>query len=163
SGAVLLTLDRLTKLWRYEHGSVRDLSLTVDEGETCVLVGPSGCGKTTTLRLINRLVEPTSGRILLDGEDVTRMDAARPRLRMGYVTQQAGFFPHWTVADTAAVVPRLLHWERDRVRRRVEELLLLIGLDPESFGRLYPHQLSGGQRQLVGVARALGADPPVLL
>jgi len=159
----VLTLDRVSK--RYPNGqvAVHDLSLTVGDGETCILVGPSGCGKTTTLRMVNRLIEPTGGRILLDGEDVTRMDPVRLRLRMGYVIQQVGLFPHMTVADNVATVPNLLGWDRARTRRRVEELLDLVGLPPDRFASRYPHQLSGGQRQRVGVARALGADPPVLL
>jgi osmoprotectant transport system ATP-binding protein len=159
----VLTLDRVSK--RYPNGqvAVHDLSLTVGDGETCILVGPSGCGKTTTLRMVNRLIEPSGGRILLDGEDVTRMDPVRLRLRMGYVIQQVGLFPHMTVADNVATVPNLLGWDRDRTRRRVAELLDLVGLPPDRFARRYPHQLSGGQRQRVGVARALGADPPVLL
>jgi len=159
----VLTLDRVSK--RYPNGqvAVHELSLTVGDGETCVLVGPSGCGKTTTLRMINRLTEPTSGRILLAGEDATRIDPVRLRLRMGYVIQQVGLFPHMTVADNVATVPGLLGWDRDRIRRRVTELLELVGLEPARFEARYPHQLSGGQRQRVGVARALGADPPVLL
>jgi osmoprotectant transport system ATP-binding protein len=159
----VLTLDRVTK--RYPNGqvAVQELSLTVGDGETCILVGPSGCGKTTTLRMINRLIEPTSGRILLEGEDVTKIDPVHLRLRMGYVIQQVGLFPHMTVADNVATVPRLLGWDRARIRRRVDELLELVGLPPDSFARRYPHQLSGGQRQRVGVARALGGDPPVLL
>src|SRR5215467_5130260 len=113
--------------------------------------------------MINRLVEPTGGRILLDGEDVTRMDPVHLRLRMGYVIQQVGLFPHMTVAGNIATVPNLLGWDRDRTSRRVDDLLDLVGLDPARFARRYPHQLSGGQQQRVGVARALGADPPVLL
>ena len=159
----VLTLDRVSKRFPSGQLAVRELSLTVGDGETCILVGPSGCGKTTTLRMINRLVEPTGGRILLDGEDVTRMDPVHLRLRMGYVIQQVGLFPHMTVAGNVATVPNLLGWDRDRTRRRVDELLELVGLDPEQYARRYPHQLSGGQRQRVGVARALGADPPVLL
>jgi osmoprotectant transport system ATP-binding protein len=159
----VLTLDRVSK--RYPNGqvAVHELSLTVGDGETCILVGPSGCGKTTTLRMVNRLIEPSGGRILLDGEDVTRMDPVRLRLRMGYVIQQVGLFPHMNVADNVAIVPNLLGWDRERTRRRVSELLELVGLEPGRYARRYPHQLSGGQRQRVGVARALGADPPVLL
>jgi osmoprotectant transport system ATP-binding protein len=159
----VLTLDRVSK--RYPNGqvAVHDLTLTVGDGETCILVGPSGCGKTTTLRMVNRLIEPSGGRILLDGEDVTDLDPVRLRLRMGYVIQQVGLFPHMSVADNVATVPNLLGWDRDRTRRRVAELLDLVGLPPDRFARRYPHQLSGGQRQRVGVARALGADPPVLL
>ena len=159
----MLSLERVSK--RYPNGqvAVHDLTLTVADGETCILVGPSGCGKTTTLRMINRLIEPTSGRILLDEQDVTRADPVKLRLQMGYVIQQVGLFPHMTVADNVATVPRLLGWDRDRVRRRVGELLDLVGLDAARFAERYPHQLSGGQQQRVGVARALGADPPVLL
>jgi osmoprotectant transport system ATP-binding protein len=159
----MLVLEKVTK--RYPNGqvAVNELDLEIRDGETCVLVGPSGCGKTTTLRMINRLIEPSSGRILLDGEDVTRVDPVPLRLKMGYVIQQVGLFPHLTVADNVATVPRLLGWDGQRISRRVEELLQLVGLDPARFARRYPHQLSGGQRQRVGVARALGADPPVLL
>jgi osmoprotectant transport system ATP-binding protein len=142
---------------------VGDLSIDVAEGEVCVLIGPSGCGKTTTLKMINRLVEPSSGRIYLDNEDVTHVDPVKLRRRMGYVIQQVGLFPHQTVAENVATVPHLLGWERQRVRERVDELLQLIGLDPGDYRGRYPDELSGGQRQRVGVARALAADPPVLL
>jgi osmoprotectant transport system ATP-binding protein len=159
----MLALERVSK--RYPNGqvAVRELSLEVRDGETCCLVGPSGSGKTTTLRMINRLIEPSSGRILLDGQDVTHIDPVGLRLRMGYVIQQVGLFPHMTVAENVATVPKLLGWDRRRVRRRVAELLDLVGLDAGSFAGRYPRQLSGGQQQRVGVARALGADPPVLL
>jgi osmoprotectant transport system ATP-binding protein len=159
----MLRLEAVSK--RYPNGTVAvaGLSLEIGAGEVCVLVGPSGCGKTTTLKMINRLVEPTSGRIVLDGEDVTHVDPVQLRRRMGYVIQNVGLFPHQTVADNVATVPRLLGWDRARVRARVNELLALVGLPMESFGGRYPHELSGGQRQRVGVARALGADPPVLL
>jgi osmoprotectant transport system ATP-binding protein len=128
-----------------------------------MLVGPSGCGKTTTLKMVNRLIEPTRGRIFLDGDDVTGADPVELRRRIGYVIQQVGLFPHLTVADNVATVPRLLKWDKSRIAKRVDELLDLVGLDPSRYGRRYPHQLSGGQRQRVGVARALGVDPPVLL
>src|SRR5437588_2143090 len=128
-----------------------------------MLVGPSGCGKTTTLNLINRLIEPSEGRIFHDEQDVTHVDPVVLRLRMGYVIQNVGLFPHMSIADNVATVPRLLRWDKERIRRRVNDLLELVGLDPKEFGHRYPHQLSGGQRQRVGVARALGADPPVLL
>ena len=159
----MLVLDHVTK--RYPDGqvAVREVSLTVSDGETCVLVGPSGCGKTTTLRMLNRMVEPTSGRILLDGEDVRGMDPVHLRLRMGYVIQQIGLFPHLTVGENVATVPRLLGWERSRIQDRVRELLELVGLGAEQYARRYPRQLSGGQQQRVGVARALAGDPPVLL
>jgi osmoprotectant transport system ATP-binding protein len=128
-----------------------------------MLVGPSGCGKTTTLKMVNRLIEPTSGHIFLDGEDVTHVDPVQLRRRMGYVIQQVGLFPHRTIADNVATVPELLGWDSKRRKARALELLELVGLDPARFAKRYPHQLSGGQQQRVGVARALAADPPVLL
>jgi osmoprotectant transport system ATP-binding protein len=143
--------------------AVDAIDLTVPEGTICALIGPSGCGKTTTLRLVNRLVEPTSGRILVAGEDVTGADPVRLRRGIGYVIQQVGLFPHITVRDNVATVPRLLGWAGSRTAERVREMLALVGLDPEEVGHRYPHHLSGGQRQRVGVARALAGDPPVLL
>lgn len=140
-----------------------DLTLDIPSGQTCVLIGPSGCGKTTTLRMINRLIDPDSGRILIDGEDTNGVDPAKLRLKMGYVIQQAGLFPHMTVGDNVGTVPRLWEWDRARIKARVDELMQLVGLDPHEFRDRYPHQLSGGQRQRVGFARALGADPPILL
>jgi osmoprotectant transport system ATP-binding protein len=128
-----------------------------------MLVGPSGCGKTTTLKMMNRLIEPTTGRILLDGDDVTRVNPDQLRRRIGYVIQQVGLFPHFTAGDNIAVVPRMLGWDRNQIRKRVDELLDLVGLDPGQFRDRYPRQLSGGQQQRVGVARALAADPPVML
>jgi osmoprotectant transport system ATP-binding protein len=143
--------------------AVDDLTLAVRPHEVLVLVGPSGCGKSTTLRMANRLVEPTSGRILLEGEDVTRVDPVKLRRRMGYVIQNVGLFPHRTVAQNVATVPGLLGWDKKRTAARVEELLDLVGLAPDRYARRYPHELSGGERQRVGVARALATDPPVLL
>jgi osmoprotectant transport system ATP-binding protein len=159
----VITLDAVTK--RYEAGlvAVNELSLTVADGEMCVLVGPSGCGKTTTLRMINRLIEPTSGRILIDETDVLKLDPVRLRRSIGYVIQQGGLFPHRRVGDNVATVPRLLGWDKKRVDARVVELLELVGLDPEDYRRRFPHELSGGERQRVGVARALGGDPAILL
>ena len=139
------------------------LSLTVAAGETVVLLGESGCGKTTTLRLVNRLLAPTSGQVLVEGKATTEWDAIRLRRRTGYVIQEAGLFPHFTVAENVALVPSLEHWEEERTRERVEELLSLVGLKPARFADRYPRELSGGQRQRVGVARALAADPPLLL
>jgi len=149
----------------YPDGTVAvdRLSLDVPAGELVVLVGPSGCGKSTILRMINRLIEPTAGRIVLDGEDVTRADPVALRRRIGYVIQNVGLFPHQTVFNNVATVPRLLGWPRARLRDRVDELLELVGLDPARYGPRYPRELSGGQRQRVGVARALAADPVVLL
>ncbi|GAA2135285.1 ABC transporter ATP-binding protein [Kitasatospora kazusensis] len=142
--------------------AVAGLDLDVPAGRITVLVGPSGCGKTTILRMVNRMVEPTSGRVLLDGTDVTRLPAAGLRRGIGYVIQQAGLFPHRRVIDNIATVPYLLGWDRRKARARAAELLELVGLAPETAKR-YPFQLSGGQQQRVGVARALAADPPVLL
>ncbi|MGH7911887.1 MAG: ABC transporter ATP-binding protein [Candidatus Dormibacteraceae bacterium] len=159
----MLELVHVSKQYQSDQYAVQDLSLVIQSGETCMLVGPSGCGKTTTLRMINRMIEPTSGQILHDGEDVTRMDPVKLRLSMGYVIQQTGLFPHLTIADNVGTVPRLLGWERKKVRARADELLELVGLDPALYAKRYPAQLSGGQQQRVGVARALAADPPVLL
>ena len=159
----VITLDRVTKRYSADSVAVGELSFTVTDGELCVLVGPSGCGKTTTLRMINRLIEPSGGRILIDGTDVLKLDPVHLRRNIGYVIQQGGLFPHRRVADNVATVPRLLGWDRARVDARVRELLDLVGLDPDEYGRRFPHELSGGERQRVGVARALGGDPPVLL
>src|SRR5580698_1236593 len=159
----MISLEQVEK--RYADGTVAvgELSFTVPDGELCVLVGPSGCGKTTTLRMINRLIEPSGGRILFDGTDVLTMDPVELRRGIGYVIQQGGLFPHRRVADNVATVPRLLGWDKARVEARVQELLELVGLDPQLYARRFPHELSGGERQRVGVARALGGDPPVLL
>ncbi|MEY2455151.1 MAG: osmoprotectant transport system ATP-binding protein [Acidimicrobiaceae bacterium] len=159
----LIRLDRVSKVYGDGTVAVHELSLDVEDGEICVLVGPSGCGKTTTMRMINRLIEPTSGKIFLDDEDVTQMDPVALRRRIGYVIQQIGLFPHQTIGTNIATVPRLLDWPKAKVKARVNELLELVGLDPATYRDRYPSQLSGGQRQRVGVARALGADPPVLL
>jgi osmoprotectant transport system ATP-binding protein len=159
----MIRLESITKRFGNGHVAVDALDLEVGEGEVCMLVGPSGCGKTTTLKMINRLIEPSSGRIYLDGDDVTTVDPVKLRRRIGYVIQQVGLFPHQSVADNVGTVPRLVGWDRQRARRRVDELLELVGLEPGVFRDRYPHQLSGGQRQRVGVARALAVDPPVLL
>ena len=139
------------------------LSLRVDQGETLVLLGESGCGKTTTLRLVNRLLTPSSGKVMVEGKATTDWDVIRLRRRTGYVIQEAGLFPHFTVERNVALVPSLEHWDESRVRARVRELLSLVGLDAARFAERYPRELSGGQRQRVGVARALAADPPLLL
>ncbi|WP_328677076.1 ABC transporter ATP-binding protein [Streptomyces sp. NBC_00322] len=149
---------------RFPNGTtaVNDLNLEMADGEITVLVGSSGCGKTTTLRMINRMVEPTSGTIHVGGKDVLTQDAAQLRRSIGYVIQQSGLFPHRTVLDNIATVPLLLGWGRKKARARAAELLQTVGLQADA-GKRYPHQLSGGQQQRVGVARALAADPPVLL
>jgi len=161
AGASIL-LDQVRKEYPDGTVAVEALSLDIEAGEIAVLVGPSGCGKTTTMRMINRLVEPSGGRILVDGDDVTSVDPVKLRRRIGYVIQQVGLFPHQTVATNIATVPTLLGWDKARARARVGELLELVGLDA-AYGKRYPQELSGGQRQRVGVARALAADPPVLL
>jgi osmoprotectant transport system ATP-binding protein len=142
--------------------AIRELSLEVGAGELCILIGPSGCGKTTAMRLVNRMIDLTTGDVLLDGVSIRERPPAELRRHIGYAIQQIGLFPHQTVAENIATVPHLLGWPADRVRARVAELLELVGLDPAMGGR-YPAQLSGGQRQRVGVARALAADPPLLL
>ncbi|MER5383226.1 betaine/proline/choline family ABC transporter ATP-binding protein [Streptomyces sp. NPDC002688] len=159
----MIRFEQVTK--RYPDGptAVYDLSFEVSEGELVTLVGPSGCGKTTTMMMVNRLIEPTSGRILVNDEDIATVDPVRLRRRIGYVIQQVGLFPHRTVLDNTATVPTLVGWKRSQARARAAELLDLMGLDPSTYGSRYPEQLSGGQRQRVGVARALAADPPVLL
>jgi len=143
--------------------AVSDLSFVVPAGNICVLVGPSGCGKTTSLKMVNRLIEPTSGRILIDGVDIATEEVTALRRRIGYVIQQVGLFPHLTIGENVAVVPRLLGWSPVRQRERADELLALVGLDPARDRDRYPAVLSGGERQRVGVARALAADPPVML
>jgi len=143
--------------------AVARLDLEIMPGEILVLVGPSGCGKSTTLRLINRMIEPTSGHIFFEGEDVTNVDADQLRRKIGYVIQQIGLFPHRTIAENIATVPRLLDWDDDRIESRVDELLTMTGMEPSIFRSRYPKELSGGQAQRVGVARALAADPDVLL
>jgi osmoprotectant transport system ATP-binding protein len=143
--------------------AVDSLDLDVRQGELLALVGPSGCGKSTILRMVNRLIEPTSGRIELDGDDVTDVDPVSLRRRIGYVIQASGLFPHQKVRQNVMTVPTLLGWDKDRAGSRADELLELVGLPPDTFGDRYPHELSGGQQQRVGVARALGADPDVLL
>jgi osmoprotectant transport system ATP-binding protein len=143
--------------------AVEELEFEVPEGNIVMLIGPSGCGKTTTLKMMNRLIEPTSGRIILDGDDVTSVNADQLRRRIGYVIQQVGLFPHMTIGENIAMVPKMLGWERSRTAKRVDELLHLVGMEPGQYRDRYPRQLSGGQQQRVGVARGLAADPPVML
>src|SRR3989449_7870555 len=155
-------LREVTKLYG-QTVAVDHLTFIVPAGRICVLVGPSGCGKTTSLRMVNRLIEPTSGEILIDGRNVLAEDPTSLRRRIGYVIQQVGLFPHQTVAENVATVPRLLAWPAPRIDARVTELLALVGLDPSRYAKRYPAQLSGGERQRAGVARALAAQPPVML
>jgi osmoprotectant transport system ATP-binding protein len=159
----MIRLERVSKTYGDGTTAVHELSLDVQRGELCVLVGPSGCGKTTTMKMVNRLIDPSAGRVLLDGDDVSTVDPVQLRRRVGYVIQQVGLFPHQTVQANVATVPSLLGWDRKRRAARVLELLDLVGLDPSTYADRYPSQLSGGQRQRVGVARALAADPLVLL
>jgi osmoprotectant transport system ATP-binding protein len=142
---------------------LQNVSLTVRRGETLVLLGRSGAGKTTALKLINRLVEPTDGQVLVEGRSTLDWDAIALRRHIGYVIQETGLFPHYTVEQNVSLVPRLDGWAAERIRSRAQELLALVGLDAGQFLRRYPHELSGGQRQRIGVARALAADPPILL
>jgi osmoprotectant transport system ATP-binding protein len=159
-----IRFEAVTKLFPgVAKPAVDALDLTIETGRICVLIGPSGCGKTTTMRMVNRLIEPTSGRIIVGEQDVTTGDPVELRRHIGYVIQQIGLFPHMTIAENVATVPKLLGWPDARIRARVEEMLALVGLDPVQFAARYPRHLSGGQRQRVGVARALAADPPVML
>lgn len=161
---VEIVLDRVTKRYPdHPEPAVDEVSMTIPAGEIVVLVGPSGCGKTTTMRMINRLIEPTSGTVTIGGRDAAAIDADALRRGIGYSIQQAGLFPHLTVAKNIATVPGLLGWDRRRAADRTDEMLTLVGLDPAIYRNRYPRQLSGGQQQRVGVARALAADPPVLL
>src|SRR5699024_10461949 len=163
TGAEIELVDVVKKYPGQAQPAVRGMNLTIPAGEIVMFVGPSGCGKTTTVKMINRLIEPTSGKILIDGEDAITKDHTTLRRSIGYVIQGGGLMPHMTVADNIALVPGLLHWEKDRIRQRVDELLEMTGLDPEEYRDRYPRELSGGQQQRVGVARGLAADPPVVL
>jgi osmoprotectant transport system ATP-binding protein len=160
----MIELNRVTKIYPgADQPAVDGVSLTVPVGQICIFIGPSGCGKTTMMRMINRLLPLTSGKILLGGQDVYAMDEIQLRRGIGYAIQQIGLFPNMTVRDNIAVVPRLLNWKKADIDRRVDELLNMVNLDPDTFRRRYPRQLSGGQAQRVGVIRALAADPPYML
>jgi osmoprotectant transport system ATP-binding protein len=160
----MIELQHLTKRFAGSGvAAVDDVTLFIGEGEICVLIGPSGCGKTTTMRMINRLIEPDSGTIRIGGRDVTGSDPVQLRRSVGYVIQQVGLFPHMTIAQNVATVPQLLGWEAPRIARRVDELLARVDMEPARYRDRYPRELSGGQKQRVGVARALAADPPVML
>ncbi|MBB5392153.1 MULTISPECIES: ABC transporter ATP-binding protein [unclassified Herbaspirillum] len=163
----MIELDQLSKTYTQKDGiqvkAVDTVSLKVAEGEICVFLGPSGCGKTTTLKMINRLIRPTSGRVLLNGEDTTGIDEVELRRHIGYVIQQIGLFPNMTIEENITIVPRLLGWDKKRCRERAAELMAMVALDPVKFLKRYPRELSGGQQQRIGVIRALAADAPVLL
>ena len=159
----MIELEAVRKAYPGGHVALHELSLRVADGTTLALLGPSGCGKTTTLKLINRLLEPSAGRVLLDGRDTAALDPVLLRRSIGYVVQEAGLFPHLTARANAELVPRLLDWPAERRAARSAELFALLGLDLAAHGDRYPSQLSGGQRQRVGLARALAADPPILL
>lgn len=146
-----------------EHAAVSDVTFEVPDGEVVALIGPSGCGKSTTMRMVNRLIEPDSGTIRLDGQDVREFKPEQLRRGIGYVIQHVGLFPHWTVFQNIGCVPWLLGWDKPRIAERVHELLELVGMDPDRYATAYPDELSGGEAQRVGVARALAADPPVML
>ena len=158
----MITVKNLGKMYD-DFVAVSDLNFTVPRGETLCFIGTSGCGKTTTLKMLNRLIEPTSGEILLSGKNILQQNPITVRREMGYVMQRGGLFPHWTVKRNIALVPTLLGWPTDKIKQRVDELLELVNLKPEKFRDRYPAQLSGGQRQRVGIARAFAADPPVIL
>jgi osmoprotectant transport system ATP-binding protein len=161
---VPIVLKNLTKRYPNQaNAAVDSVNMEIPAGEIVVFVGPSGCGKTTTMRMINRLIEPTSGTITIGGEDVTGLDDVQLRRKIGYVIQQIGLIPHLSIAQNVALVPKLLKWDKKRVTERVDEMLTVVGLDPKQYRSRYPRQLSGGQQQRVGVARALAADPPIML
>jgi osmoprotectant transport system ATP-binding protein len=160
---VKIKLENVSKIYPGNIIAVNDLNLDIYEHELFVLIGPSGCGKTTTLKMINRLIEPTKGKIYIDGEDISRINPVELRLNIGYVIQDVGLFPHMTAGENIAIVPKLKKWPKDVIEKRVTELFNMIGLPAEIFSKRYPHELSGGQRQRIGVARALAADPPIVL
>lgn len=162
----MIELDSLTKQFRQKQGlttAVDHVNMTVQSGEMCVFLGPSGCGKTTTLKMINRLIEPTSGRILINGSDTREVDKVELRRSLGYVIQQVGLFPNMTIEDNIMVVPKLLGWDRKRMHAQACELMSMVALEPSKYLSRYPNELSGGQQQRIGVIRALAADPPLLL
>lgn len=164
AGGVSIELEAVTKVYPGQDvAAVENFSMRIEPGELVMFVGPSGCGKTTTMKMVNRIIEPTSGSIRIDGQDVLGLSPDQLRRHIGYVIQQIGLFPHMTIADNIATVPRLLKWPKKRIDERVEELLETVQLDPGVFAKRFPRQLSGGQQQRAGVARALAADPPVML
>ena len=162
-GKLLIVFSHVTKVFAEEKVALRDVSFSVERGETLVLLGQSGCGKTSALRLINRLIQPTSGTIFVNGADVSTLDPIELRRSIGYAIQHIGLFPHMTIEENVGVVPKLIGWSEKKIRASVDELLQMVGLEPSQFLKRYPRELSGGQKQRVGVARALAADPPIIL
>lgn len=159
----MITLENVNKLYDDGFHALKNIDLTFKEGDLNVLIGPSGCGKTTTMKLINRLIQPSNGKIVIGGKDISRIDPVELRRSIGYVIQSIGLFPHMTIAANVAVVPKLLKWDAKKIERRVDELLHLVGLDPDTFRSRYPSELSGGQQQRIGVIRALAAEPDIIL
>ncbi len=160
----MIRLKNVSKYYKKKEGAaVSNLNLHVEEGKICVMVGPSGCGKTTTLKMINRIIEPSDGNIYVNDKNVMEQNPNELRLKIGYVIQKIGLFPHYTVYENVATVPKLLGWKEEKIRNRANELLKIVGLSPQEYAKKYPNQLSGGQKQRVGVARAMAANPPVML
>ncbi|RTR02424.1 ABC transporter ATP-binding protein [Halomonas nitroreducens] len=162
----MIRLDNLTKVFDTPKGAVTaadHITMEVPSGEICILLGPSGCGKTTTLKMVNRIIRPTSGKVFINGEDTTDLDTQELRRNIGYVIQQIGLFPNMTIEENITVVPKLLGWDKAKYKERARELMRMIALEPDAFLKRYPSELSGGQQQRIGVARALAADPPVML
>jgi osmoprotectant transport system ATP-binding protein len=162
----MIRLDDLTKVFDTPKGAVvaaDHITMEVPAGEICILLGPSGCGKTTTLKMINRIVKPTSGKVFIDGEDTTGLDTRTLRRNIGYVIQQIGLFPNMTIEENITIVPKLLGWDKTKYKERAREMMRMIAMEPDAFLKRYPNELSGGQQQRIGVARALAADPPVML
>ncbi|NMT64775.1 ABC transporter ATP-binding protein [Marinobacter orientalis] len=162
----MITLDNLTKIFDTDRGVVSaadHINMEVPQGEICVLLGPSGCGKTTTLKMVNRIITPTSGRVLINGKDTSEQDTVSLRRSIGYVIQQIGLFPNMTIEENISIVPKLIGWDKSRYLKRASELLEMVAMDPAIFLKRYPNELSGGQQQRIGVIRALAADPPVML
>lgn len=162
----MIELDKLTKIFDTPKGAVTaadDITMSVPKGEICILLGPSGCGKTTTLKMINRIIQPTSGKVFINGEDTTELNTQDLRRNIGYVIQQIGLFPNMTIEENITVVPKLLGWDKAAYKKRAREMMDMVALDAEAFLKRFPSELSGGQQQRIGVARALAADPPVML
>ena len=159
----MIRFENISKTYEHGHKVTDDINLHIKEGEILVMIGPSGCGKTTTMKMINRLVEPTTGKIFIKGEDISKLNPVELRRNIGYVIQHVGLLPHMTIAENVALVPKLKKWEKSTYVSRVAELLHMVNLDPEVYGNRYPNELSGGQQQRIGVIRAMAADPPIIL